>query len=168
MTVRRAVALLGLLVLLLAACGDDAGAPEPARTQLLRVYDTRADRLTALRLRVPIPAGWSGASPKDPRTPIGGTTREINDSCSLLVQFQTGNVGGPLGLPNVREVQQGTRALELDGRELEGTFRLYRADKGLVFSGGATGPGGRCCSSSVMRARGSPWRAWLGWVGGTA
>ncbi len=144
MTAWHLAACLAPVALLLAGCGggDSPAARGPSRAQLLRVYDTKADALTRLRLRVPIPEGWSGATPKDTKTPIGGTSRKIDASCSLLIQFLTGNVEGPLGLRGVREVEHGTRSLKLDGRRLEAGFRLYRAENGLVFSGGATGAGG--------------------------
>lgn len=129
---------------LLGGCGSSRSEQAPAEgpTQLLRVYDTSAKKLTDLRLRVPIQRGWSGAVTKDPKTAIGGTSREIDDSCSLLIQFLTGDAAGPIGVPGVRQFEHGDRATTLDGRRLTAVFRLYRADRGLVFSGGATGPGG--------------------------
>lgn len=145
MTARHAAGVPALAaLLLLAGCGegdDRTTASAGSRTQLLRVYDISADKLTDLRLRVPIPTGWSGASTRDPKTPIGGTSRKIDGSCSLLIQFLTGDVGGPLGVPGTRQVQRSTRGLKLGGRMLKVEARLYRAEKGLQFSGGATGPG---------------------------
>ncbi len=139
----RCLGVLLPVALLLGGCGgDDEPAREPARAQLLRVYDAKAEAPADLRLRIPIQKGWSGASEKELELPIGGTIRKVDDSCELFLQLQADNGDGPVRLPGTRQVERGTRTLELDGRKLKAGFRLYRAENGLRLGIGSTGAGG--------------------------
>lgn len=151
--------------LLAAGCGEDtpptqaAPSAQPAAIQLPVLLEATAEP-GPWEIDVPVAAGWK--SVVEPGQPIAAITRPFGRNCILLVQVAaTGTTGKPPEPTQrgLRKTEKGSRSLVVDGPEGEVRFavrfKLGEARR-LVFSGGATGPGGR--ADVVFEPAGSvPW-----------
>jgi hypothetical protein len=122
------------------------GDHDTARTIQLPVFVDEQRRPAPWSLVVPVPEGWRPVVERG--QPIAALMRSLGRDCVLLVQLAASGSSGPPHVPTWRRlsnVQRGSRSVlvEGDARDVRFGVRSITGEaRSLVFSGGATGPGG--------------------------
>jgi hypothetical protein len=148
----RGRGLVALAALALAGCGDadpgtQAQPPTPPPVIRLPVFlDGASEPASSWQLDVPVADGWEPVV--ETGQPIAAITQPFGDDCILLVQVAAAGGTGKPEAPTRRglgKAENGSRALVVGRPQGDERFSVrftFGEAQRLVFSGGATGPGG--------------------------